>query len=205
VVTITKINSLDQLHEEYARDPAFKYLKDTRGVNCINLVKGYGPTDSPNLMLVGAAPGRLENERGIPFMGPAGYHLVNLFSDINVNLSEVYLTNVVKYWPHGEFDRNNKYIPSSDQRDVTEEEFNRSVDYFRQEIDLVGAGLVGLCGAQAINAVFPDLKNPFYYNGKILDEKYVILYHPAIIHHKPNQKALVKTGFIWLKNHLDRM
>lgn len=193
---ITKFNSLDQLHKEYKRDPAFEELRSLKGVNCINLVKGYGPSDSPNLMLVGAAPGRLENERGIPFMGPAGYHLVNLFSDISVNISEVYLTNVVKYWPHDE---------DGEQRDVTDDEFDRSVDYFHEEVELVGAGLVGLCGVQAISAIFPDLKNPFHHNGKILDEKYVILYHPAIIHHKPSQKALVQKGYIWLKNHLDSM
>lgn len=205
MVTEVSVNSLEQLYEEYARDPAFADLRDTRGVNCINLVKGHGPTDSPNLMLVGAKPGRLENERGIPFMGPAGYHLVNLFSDIGVNSAEVYMTNVVKYWPHGEFSRDGQYIPHGNQRDVEEHEFRRSVDYFIEEVELVGAGLVGLCGVQAISAVFPDLKSPFHHNGKILNEKYVILYHPEIIHHKKEQKAMVQKGFIWLKNHLDKI
>lgn len=194
--TITKITSLEELYAEYEKDQAFDKLRDTKGVNCSNLVRGCGPTDSPNLMLAGHMPGRLENDRAIPFMGPAGYHLVNLLSDIGVNTSEVYLTNVVKYWPHDN---------RGGQRKPTPEEFDRSVEYFLQEIELVGAGLVGLCGVEAISAVFPNLENPFYYNGKILDDKFVILYHPAIIHYKPQQKALVQKGFIWLKNHLDKI
>lgn len=187
-------DTLENVYAEYEIDPAFNNLRSVPGTN---LVKGHGPTNSPDLMIVGEIPGRLENERRLPFMGPVGTNLTNLLSDIGVKPSEVYMTNTVKYWPH---------LPGSTKtRPVTDRELAASSAYLFREIDIIDPGIVGLCGKTAIRAIFPEMEDPLKRNGQLLDDRFVILYHPAIITHDPSQKALVKMGFVWLKNHLDRM
>lgn len=61
-------------------------------------VPGVGPLE-PNLMVIGEAPGKNENEQGIPFVGAAGEVLNECLRKANIRRSEVYITNVVKYQP----------------------------------------------------------------------------------------------------------
>lgn len=63
-----------------------------------NRVEGVGPLE-PKLMVVGEAPGRHENEQGIPFVGPTGQMLNEFLSSAGIRRSDCYITNVVKYQP----------------------------------------------------------------------------------------------------------
>src|SRR5688572_30529829 len=53
----------------------------------------------PKLMIVGEAPGKRENELGIPFVGPTGELLDECLFKVGVKRSDLYITNVVKYQP----------------------------------------------------------------------------------------------------------
>src|SRR5215510_4261791 len=61
-------------------------------------VGGIGPLE-PELMIVGEAPGKHEDETGIPFVGPAGEILNNCLGKAGIKRSAAYITNVVKYRP----------------------------------------------------------------------------------------------------------
>ena len=61
-------------------------------------VGGVGPLE-PDLMAIGEAPGKNENEQGIPFVGASGDILNDCFYKAGIRRSEVFLTNVVKYQP----------------------------------------------------------------------------------------------------------
>lgn len=61
-------------------------------------VTGVGPIE-PNLMVIGEAPGKNENEQGIPFVGASGDILNDCLKRAGVRRSEVYITNVCKYQP----------------------------------------------------------------------------------------------------------
>jgi DNA polymerase len=50
-------------------------------------------------MLVGEAPGARENLHGKPFVGPSGILLGRLLALAGLDWEDVYVTNVVKYWP----------------------------------------------------------------------------------------------------------
>jgi uracil-DNA glycosylase family 4 len=63
-----------------------------------NYVGGVGSVE-PKLMVVGEAPGKHEDEQGIPFVGPTGGMLDNALFKAGIHRSECYLTNVVKYRP----------------------------------------------------------------------------------------------------------
>lgn len=61
-------------------------------------VPGIGPLE-PNLMAIGEAPGKHENEAGIPFVGASGEVLNDCLRKAGIRRSEVYVTNVCKYQP----------------------------------------------------------------------------------------------------------
>lgn len=63
-----------------------------------NYVGGVGRRDA-ELMIVGEAPGAIEDQSGIPFSGPSGELLFDMLGEAGVRRSDVYITNVVKYKP----------------------------------------------------------------------------------------------------------
>lgn len=63
-----------------------------------NYVPGYGNPHA-KLLVLGEAPGATEDETRIPFTGPSGAFLWELFSEFGIDRSEVWTTNVFKYRP----------------------------------------------------------------------------------------------------------
>ncbi|HEX7008469.1 MAG TPA: UdgX family uracil-DNA binding protein [Phycisphaeraceae bacterium] len=62
-------------------------------------VFGEGPADA-RLMLVGEGPGETEDRQGRPFVGRAGALLTRVLQEVGVERERVYITNVVKHFPH---------------------------------------------------------------------------------------------------------
>src|SRR5690349_18621510 len=67
------------------------------------VVFGSGNSDA-DLMFVGEAPGRSEDEQGLPFVGQAGRLLSELLGDIGLERSDVFVANVLKCRPPGNRD-----------------------------------------------------------------------------------------------------
>lgn len=65
----------------------------------INVVKGRGNKSNPLIMFVGEAPGKNEDERGIPFCGKAGSVLDNIIYKLGLKDNDYYITNLVKCRP----------------------------------------------------------------------------------------------------------
>ncbi len=63
------------------------------------LVKGFGPTNSPPLAIIGEAPGRDEEAQGKPFVGPSGWLLTQMLSEAGIDRNECYITNVCQRRP----------------------------------------------------------------------------------------------------------
>jgi DNA polymerase-1 len=61
-------------------------------------VWGTGPTNA-EIMIVGEAPGEVEDEKGIPFVGEAGELLNVLLKEAGLRREEIYITNIVKCRP----------------------------------------------------------------------------------------------------------
>ena len=99
--------SLDDVWEDYVADPAFATLRRPG----IRLVPGRGQTSHPRAMLVGEAPGALENLHGRPFIGPWGILLGRMMQVAGLSWADVYATQVVKYWPPLD---NGSHRPSED-------------------------------------------------------------------------------------------
>lgn len=66
--------------------------------NAKNLVFGDGNPNA-DIVFVGEAPGRQEDEQGLPFVGASGKFLSEMLTSIHLKREQVYITNIVKYRP----------------------------------------------------------------------------------------------------------
>ncbi|MFH0711581.1 MAG: uracil-DNA glycosylase [archaeon] len=66
--------------------------------NCANIVVGKGNLNA-KILFVGEAPGRSEDEQGIPFCGAAGKNLDKLLANVGLSLDDVYVANILKCRP----------------------------------------------------------------------------------------------------------
>ena len=67
--------------------------------NATQTVFGRGTT-AARLVLVGEQPGDVEDQKGLPFVGPAGRLLVQALDDAGVDRSTAYVTNAVKHFKY---------------------------------------------------------------------------------------------------------
>lgn len=72
------------------RTPIFK--------DCTNIVVG-GGNPNTDILFVGEAPGRNEDEQGIPFCGRAGKNLDKLLEKIGLSREDIYIANILKCRP----------------------------------------------------------------------------------------------------------
>jgi len=65
---------------------------------CRNIVVGKGNLNA-GIMFIGEAPGRNEDEQGLPFVGAAGKNLDNLLEKVGLTMNDVYIANILKCRP----------------------------------------------------------------------------------------------------------
>jgi uracil-DNA glycosylase len=66
--------------------------------DCTNIVVGKG-NPGADILFVGEAPGRNEDEQGIPFCGAAGKNLDKLLDSVGLSLDNIYIANILKCRP----------------------------------------------------------------------------------------------------------
>jgi len=132
----------------------------------LNLVPGEGPDDA-ELMVVGEAPGRFEDEQGRPFVGRAGQLLDELLAEAGLARGDVFITNVVKARPPG-------------NRDPTKAEVAHWMPVLEAQLALIAPKLVVPLGRHAL-AHFSDRKIADVHGRQITERGRVLfpLYHPA--------------------------
>ena len=87
----------DRLSLKALRDAAAECTACPLYVNATQTVFGAG-LKRAELMLVGEQPGDREDLEGEPFVGPAGRVLDEALEEVEIERSEVYLTNAVKHF-----------------------------------------------------------------------------------------------------------
>jgi DNA polymerase len=63
-----------------------------------NIVVGRG-NEKADILFIGEAPGKNEDERGIPFCGRAGQNLDKLLHEVDLSIEEIYIANILKLRP----------------------------------------------------------------------------------------------------------
>ncbi len=79
--------------------PEAELIKGTKLFeDCINIVVGRGNVDA-DILFVGEAPGRREDEAGEPFVGAAGKNLDKFLVSVGLGMNDIYVTNILKCRP----------------------------------------------------------------------------------------------------------
>ena len=110
-----------------------------------NPVMGRGDLNS-RIMLIAEAPGRMEDEKGIPFVGRSGEILDELLKSVSLSRDEIYITNILKCHPPG--NRN----PREDEKDCC-------MPYLRYETYLLRPQIIVCLGRVAAQRIIaPDYR-----------------------------------------------
>lgn len=131
------------------------------------LVFGDGNPDA-DIVFIGEAPGKNEDEQGLPFVGAAGKFLNEMLESIGLKRSDVYITNIVKYRP-------------PNNRDPLPDEKLAFLPYLQAQLDVIGPKLIITLGRHSLEVLVPGQKisqihgQPKRYNGQV----YLPLFHPA--------------------------
>jgi len=88
--------------------------------DCLNIVVGKGNVNA-DILFVGEAPGRNEDEQGIPFCGAAGKNLDKLLDNVGLSLEDIYVANILKCRP-------------PENRDPTSEEIKAHTPWLLKQI-----------------------------------------------------------------------
>jgi uracil-DNA glycosylase len=94
------LSSLDALHEEIRTHGRCGF---PLCAGATRIVPGEG-SPTAEIVLVGEAPGRMEDELGRPFVGRSGQLLDELLAAAGLDRADVFITNVVKARPPGNRD-----------------------------------------------------------------------------------------------------
>jgi uracil-DNA glycosylase family 4 len=159
-----------------------------------NPVVGEGPLTA-DIMLIGEAPGRKEDETGRPFVGPAGQLLNVLLAKAGLKREEVYITNVVKCRPPG-------------NRDPTKEEISACLPYLIAQLEIIEPKLIITLGRHAGRVIYNLLGRPWrgmssahgvLVEGALrpigLKAKVIATYHPAAALYNPQIRAVLEEDF----------
>jgi uracil-DNA glycosylase family 4 len=121
-----------------------------------------------DIVFIGEAPGKSEDEQGKPFVGAAGKFLNEMLGTIGLSRQDIYITNIVKYRP-------------PNNRDPLPEEKTAFMPYLMRQLDIIRPKLTVFLGRHAMSVFFPALQISKAH-GKALRFKgrvYMPLYHPA--------------------------
>lgn len=102
---------------------------------------------SPNadVVFVGEAPGRFEDEQGRPFIGASGKFLDELLGSIGMKREEVYITSILKYRPP----KNRDPFPAEKQA---------FLPYLQAQLEVIRPKVVATLGRHGLNCFLPDLQ-----------------------------------------------
>lgn len=152
-------------------------------------VCGYGNTRSP-VMIIGEAPGSMEDDAGRPFVGRSGGILNVALDRAGMRMDDVYLTSSVRCRP--KVGRMPKIA-----------EIKTCADYLRDEISIINPSLVVPMGNSAIHAISSILNRKLGRVSEANDHvfhcgKYFIIpqYHPSAILRNPKKQEMFKDSFV---------
>ena len=136
----------------------------------LNVVFGEG-NPSARLMFVGEAPGADEDREGRPFVGRAGQLLTKMIQAMNLDRSEVYISNIVKSRPPG-------------NRNPTALEISACFPFLERQITAIQPEVIVALGKIAANTLLETGEPIGKLRGKFHDRQGIPVmptYHPSFL------------------------
>lgn len=157
-------------------------------ITCQRVVFGAGNSEA-QIMFIGEAPGKKEDELGVPFVGSTGRILDKMLSSINLAREEVYLTNLCKCRP-------------PENRDPLPVEITQCAPWIEEQIKIINPKVIITLGRYALNYFLPEAKISQVHGQltelqipKIGTIKLFPLHHPASARINRQNRALFTQDF----------
>jgi len=181
---MTKANRLAELNKSIESDASFANLAS----QATRVVLGDGNLDA-DIVFVGEAPGREEDECGLPFVGASGRFLDKMLAAANLNRDDVYITNIVKYRP-------------LNNRDPSRSEIAEFWPYLLRQIQIIEPQVVITLGRFSMNCFLPDAKisqqhgQMVEYSDNGISFRLIPLYHPAAALYNGSMRQTLIDDFV---------
>ena len=152
------------------------------------VVFGAGNADA-GLMFVGEAPGRHEDEQGLPFVGQAGQLLNRLLGEIGLAREDVWVCNVLKCRPPG-------------NRDPDPVEIENCQEYLFRQVELIEPTVIATLGNFSTKLLRGDPTGITRLHGRpevrVVGTRAVRLlplFHPAAALYTPSNVEVLRRDF----------
>lgn len=142
-----------------------------------NVVFGVGNPNA-DLMFIGEAPGRDEDEKGEPFVGRAGQLLTDIIKAMKLTRDDVYIANVIKCRP-------------PDNRNPEPDELDACRPFIRRQVELIKPKVIVTLGRFGLQSLTEKGYGISAVRGQWLEYdgiKLMPTYHPAYLLRNPAAK-----------------
>ncbi|MFZ1458586.1 MAG: uracil-DNA glycosylase [Candidatus Saccharimonadales bacterium] len=176
--------ALDQLQIEILASNTCETLAQ----QATQLVMGAGNPDA-DIVFIGEAPGKAEDEQGLPFVGASGRFLNEMLAAAGMQRDDVYITNIVKYRP-------------PNNRDPEPDEKQAFWPYLMRQLEIIDPRVVITLGRHSGACFIPDLRisrdhgqarTVNYHDHKFL---VIPLYHPAAALYNGSMRQILIDDFL---------
>lgn len=155
---------------------------------CSRVVPGEGSAEA-EIMFIGEAPGKKEDETGHPFVGAAGKFLNEMLAIIKLKREDVYIANIVKCRP-------------PQNRDPLPEEVAACWPWLLKQIKIIQPKLIITLGRHSMERFLPGAKISKVHGTAIRKEikglgqqTFYTLYHPAAALYNSSLRETLKKDF----------
>lgn len=182
-------DELETLSQEIVASGVCAHLADT----ATQLVMGDGNPNA-DIVFIGEAPGKKEDEQGLPFVGASGRFLNEMLASAGMNRSDVYITNIVKYRP-------------PNNRDPSPEEKREFWPYLMRQMEIINPRVIITLGRHSGMCFIPELVISRDH-GRARKVKYheheflvIPLYHPAAALYNGGMRQTLIDDFLTSATH----
>ena len=177
------IKSLDEIMEIKDLTPFILNHNSPLSKTSTNMVLFDGNIKS-KLMIIGEAPGKEEDEQGLPFVGSAGQLLNKMLSAIQLEREDIYITNTIPW-------------KLSQNRTPTDQEILEFLPFLQRQIEIIKPKIIYLLGTTAAKAILStplslDTLREKWHDYKSINMntsvKVLVSYHPSTLLKSPQLK-----------------
>lgn len=180
---MTKLEAMDDLERRLLAADITPELRQFAS----QLVMGSGSLDA-DIVFIGEAPGKKEDEQGVPFIGASGKFLDAMLEIAHLQRDDIYITNIVKYRP-------------PNNRDPTTEEKRVFLPYLLEQLEIIRPKVVVTLGRHSMEYFLPGRKIGDVHGQPVQvllgDTSIMIvpLYHPAAALYNGSLRATLLEDF----------
>lgn len=181
---MSKQSDLDDLKSEIIDKNICPHLAE----QATQLVMGDGNPNA-DIVFIGEAPGKNEDEQGLPFVGAAGKFLNEMLEAAGLVRGDVYITNIVKYRP-------------PNNRDPEPMEKREFWPYLMRQLEIIRPRVIITLGRHSGAAFIPDLRISRDHGRprkvKYHDHEFLVipLYHPAAALYNGSMRQVLIDDFL---------